>query len=129
MKVYPIVMTQTTATVSKPIKGFFYFYCHLSHTWVDVTYFLKCLIFCICPCWLIWKFCAQTLITFWLFHDGGRFHIETSSLICTANQWTGFYMITASILKGLNSLDKSCVIGRHSLNLTIFTKPPLSNAS
>ena len=30
-----------------------------------------------------------------LFHDGGRYHIETSPLICRANQWTGVYMITA----------------------------------
>ena len=35
------------------------------------------------------------------FQDGGRFHIETSPLICGANQWTGFYMVTASALKGL----------------------------
>ena len=28
--------------------------------------------------------------------------METSPLICGANQWTGFYMITASVLKGLN---------------------------
>ena len=35
------------------------------------------------------------------FHDGGRYHIETSPLICGANQWTGFYMITASVMKGL----------------------------
>ena len=27
-------------------------------------------------------------------HDGGRYHIETSLLICKANQCTGFYMIT-----------------------------------
>ena len=27
-----------------------------------------------------------------LFHDGGRYHIETSPLICSSNQWTGFYM-------------------------------------
>ena len=26
---------------------------------------------------------------------------ETSPLICLANQWTGFYMITASIIKEL----------------------------
>ena len=25
----------------------------------------------------------------------GRYHIETSPLICGANQWAGFYMITA----------------------------------
>ena len=36
-----------------------------------------------------------------LFHDGGRYHIETS---CSANQWTGFYIITASVMKGLNTL-------------------------
>ena len=24
-----------------------------------------------------------------LFHDRGRYHIETKSLICYANQWTG----------------------------------------
>ena len=31
-----------------------------------------------------------------------RYHIETSPLICGPNQWTSFYMITASVLKGLN---------------------------
>ena len=40
----------------------------------------------------------------WPFHDGGRSHIETSPLICSANQWTGFYMITASVMKGLNAM-------------------------
>ena len=33
---------------------------------------------------------------------GGCYHIETSPLICSANQWTGFYVITASVMKGLN---------------------------
>ena len=37
-----------------------------------------------------------------IFHDGGRYHIETNPLICRANQWTGFYMITASVMKELN---------------------------
>ena len=36
------------------------------------------------------------------FQNRGRYHIETSPLICLANQWTGFYMITVSVLKGLN---------------------------
>ena len=31
-----------------------------------------------------------------LFQDGG---LETSLLICSANQWTGFYMIGNSVLK------------------------------
>ena len=34
------------------------------------------------------------------FHDAGCYHIETGPLICSANQWTGFYMITSSVLKG-----------------------------
>ena len=38
----------------------------------------------------------------YLFHDGGRYHIETSPLICGANHWTGFYMITVSVMKELN---------------------------
>ena len=37
-----------------------------------------------------------------LFYDGGRYHIATSPLICTANHWTGFYMIMASVMKELN---------------------------
>ena len=34
--------------------------------------------------------------------DGGRYHIETSPLIFGANQWTCFYMITASVMKELS---------------------------
>ena len=37
--------------------------------------------------------------TTYLFHDGGRYYIETSLLICSANQWTGFYLITACVMK------------------------------
>ena len=36
-----------------------------------------------------------------LFHHGGRYHVETSPFIWGANQWTGFYMITASVMKEL----------------------------
>ena len=39
-----------------------------------------------------------------LFHDGGRYHVETSPLICRANKWTAFYMITASVMKGLTQI-------------------------
>ena len=39
-----------------------------------------------------------------LFHDRGRNHIETSPLIRGANQCTGFYMITASVMKELNMI-------------------------
>ena len=37
-----------------------------------------------------------------LFYDGGPYHIETSPLICTANQWTGLYMVGTSVMKELN---------------------------
>ena len=43
----------------------------------------------------------------YLFHEGGRNHMETSPLICRANQWTGFYLITASGMKELNVLQIS----------------------
>ena len=36
-----------------------------------------------------------------LFHDGGSYQIETSILICSANQWTGFYMLGTSVMKEL----------------------------
>ena len=44
-----------------------------------------------------------------LFHDGGPYHIETSPLICTVNQWTGFYMIGTSIIKKLKAMLKLSV--------------------
>ena len=31
----------------------------------------------------------------------GPYHIETSTSICGANQWTGFHVITASVMKEL----------------------------
>ena len=40
-----------------------------------------------------------------LFHDRGPFHIETGPLICSANEWTGFYMIGTSVLKELKYLS------------------------
>ena len=32
-------------------------------------------------------------------HDRGLYHLETSPLICSANQRTGFYMIGTSVMK------------------------------
>ena len=63
-----------------------------------------------------------------LFHDGGRYHIETSPLICGADQWTGFYMKTAFVNRELNKLrnDKvsqiDIIINKldHSDNTTIL---------
>ena len=37
-------------------------------------------------------------------HDEGPYHIKTSPLICSTNQWAGFYMIGASVMKNLNTL-------------------------
>ena len=48
------------------------------------------------------------------FHDGGRYHIETSPLICRGNQWTGFYMMTAFFMKGLNSFQNIGEISHYS---------------
>ena len=38
----------------------------------------------------------------YLFHDGGLYHTETSSLIWSANQWTKLYIIGTSVMKGLS---------------------------
>ena len=43
-----------------------------------------------------------------LFHDRGRYHIETSPLICSANQWTGFYMIETTVMNDLNCDNYFC---------------------
>ena len=43
------------------------------------------------------------MVDFNVFRDGGRYHIETSPLICSANQWTGFFMISTSVVKELTS--------------------------
>ena len=50
-----------------------------------------------------------------LFHDGDRYHIETSPLICKANQWTGFYKITASNMKELRNIQ-------HSMSMVLTTR-------
>ena len=39
-----------------------------------------------------------------LFHDRVSYHIETSLLICSANQRASFYMIGTSVMKELNNL-------------------------
>ena len=42
---------------------------------------------------------TETMLT--LFYDGCPYHIQISPLICIANQWIGFYMIGASVMKEL----------------------------
>ena len=41
-----------------------------------------------------------------IFYDGGPYHIETSPLICFADQWTGFYVKGTSNMKELSSLKQ-----------------------
>ena len=48
------------------------------------------------------------------FHDGGPYHIETNPLICSANQWTGFYMIGTSVMKELKI--RFCYVARTTGN-------------
>ena len=62
------------------------------------------------------------LITPCLFHDGVRYHIETSPLICFANQWTGFYMITASVMKELKPFDVCGSRGYASVKAFLWPK-------
>ena len=45
----------------------------------------------------------------WLFHDGGSGRIETSPLICSANQWTGFCIIGTSVME-----DSRCSSHSHT---------------
>ena len=42
--------------------------------------------------------------------------IDTSELICSANQLTGFYMIGTLVVKGLRESDNKIVINRNSRN-------------
>ena len=46
----------------------------------------------------------------YILHDGGPYHIETSPLLCRANQWTGFSMIGTSVMKELIQLLKWLVM-------------------
>ena len=41
------------------------------------------------------------LFIFIFIYDGSSYHIETSPLICIANQWTGFYTIGTSVMNEL----------------------------
>ena len=50
----------------------------------------------------VWQgFEQASVITLILFLNGGPYHIETSPLICWANQYTGFYMLEISVKKKL----------------------------
>ena len=54
------------------------------------------------------------------FHEGGPYHIETSPLICEANQWTGFYMIVISVMKVKEGGLTRYIYGGYSSLIYIF---------
>ena len=60
-----------------------------------------------------WKkvisFLKLAYLYFLLFHDGGHYHIEISPLVCSANHWTGFYVIETSVMKELSTTSLSSV--------------------
>ena len=45
---------------------------------------------------------SKVMLLLSLSHDRGPYHVETRSLISRTNQWTGFYMISISVMKELN---------------------------
>ena len=50
------------------------------------------------------------------FHDGSPYRTETSPLICSGNQRTGFYMIGTSLMKELKaSLISTSYLFKYSL--------------
>ena len=55
-------------------------------------------------CWCMYSYIIIIHCAIWLFQDRGPYHIETSPLICSANQWNGFYMIMASVMNKLKQI-------------------------
>ena len=46
--------------------------------------------------------------TFYLFHYGVPYHIETGLLICSASQWTGFWKIGTTAIKESRTKGSIC---------------------
>ena len=53
-----------------------------------------------------------------LFHDGGPYYIENSQLICSVDQWTGYYMIGTTVIKELRGIISFCLIKNFTFSLT-----------
>ena len=67
-----------------------------------VLFFLKHLFWDLPFCVITDDFCRRSFNDYQLTLSWRRrYHIGTSPLIRSANQWAGFYMITASVMKGL----------------------------
>ena len=56
-------------------------------------------IYIMCPLERLDRATLGNVITTYLLHEGVPYHIETSLLIFSANQWTGFYIIGSSVIK------------------------------
>ena len=73
---------------------------------------------------------SEDILSFWLFHHGGLYHIETNILICFASQWTGFYIKGTSVmkefkgkkecLKKVNKSDNFCFIKLRKINVNLL---------
>ena len=58
-----------------------------------------------------------------LFRGGGPYHMKTSPLFCSVNQWTGFYMITTLVMKELNKSVKATVFPYPWKTFTNISRP------
>ena len=73
---------------------------------------------------------SEDILSFWLFHRGGLYHIETNILICFASQWTSFYIKGTSVmkefkgkkecLKKVNKSDNFCFIKLRKINVNLL---------
>ena len=59
----------------------------------------KCQLFCHNQGIYLNQYMKVQSINSFIFHNGGPCRIETSPLICSVNQWTGFCMIWTSVMK------------------------------
>ena len=62
------------------------------------------------------------MVWFYLFHDGGPYHVETSPLICYTNQWIGFYMMGTSFMKELKCFPYSVIASDFPILSVVFKK-------
>ena len=60
--------------------------------------------------WIISNVNAMKIKSILLSHSGNPYYIEISSLICKANQWTGFYMIRTSVMKKLKVVSATFLL-------------------
>ena len=56
-------------------------------------------IYILCPLERLDQATLGNVITTYLLHDRGSYHIETSLLIFSANQWTVFYITGSCVMK------------------------------